>query len=93
VTELVKNVNDDRDAPWQIVLGSINPVYCVLSSLALWLELNLKSNPVAMSSLYVFCISNDIRMPEGGLKSKATIQNALKLYGYIRRTDYWEVAY
>jgi hypothetical protein len=74
-----KNVNDERDAPWQIVLGSINPVYCVLSSLALWLELNLKSNPVAMSSPYVFCISDDIRMPEGGLKSKAMIQNALKV--------------
>lgn len=66
-----KNVNDERDAPWQIVLGSINPVYCVLCSLALWLELNLKSNPVAMSSPYVFCISDDIRVPGGGLKSKA----------------------
>ncbi len=51
----------------------------MLSSLALWLELNLKSNPVAMSSPYVFCISDDIRMPEGGLKSKAMIQNALKV--------------
>lgn len=63
-----KNVNDERDAPWQIVLGSINPVYCVLCSLALWLELNLKSNPAAMTSPYVFCISDDIRIPEGGLK-------------------------
>jgi hypothetical protein len=34
-----KNVNDKQDAPWQIVLGSLNPVYCALSSLALWLEL------------------------------------------------------
>lgn len=73
-----KNVNDERDAPWQIVLGSINPVYCVLCSLALWLELNLKSNPAAMTSPYVFCISDDIRIPEGGLKSKSMIQNALK---------------
>ena len=31
-----------------------------------------------MSSPYVFRISNDICMPEGGLKSKAMIQNALK---------------
>jgi hypothetical protein len=75
-----KNVNDEQDAPWQIVLGSINSVYCVLSLLlALWLELNLKSNPMAMSSPYVFCTSDDIRMPEGGLKSKAMIQNALKV--------------
>jgi hypothetical protein len=51
----------------------------VLSLLALWLELNLKSNPVAMSSPYVFCKSDNIRMPEGGLKSKAMIQNDLKV--------------
>jgi len=44
-----KNVDDKRDAPWQIVLGSLNPVYCVLCSLALWLELNLKLNPTAMN--------------------------------------------
>ena len=74
-----KNVNDERNAPWQIVLESISPVYCVLSLLALWLELNLKSIPVAMSSPYVFCISSNIRMPEGGLKSKTMIQNALKV--------------
>ena len=61
------------------LLCAINPVYCVLCSLALWLELNLKSNPVAMSSPYVFCISDNIRMPDGGLKSKAMIQNALKI--------------
>ena len=40
-----KNVQDERDAPWQIVLGSISPVYCVLCSLALWLELNIKLYP------------------------------------------------
>jgi hypothetical protein len=51
----------------------------VLSSHALWPELNLKSNPVAMRSSYVFCISDNICMPEVGLKSKAMIQNALKL--------------
>jgi hypothetical protein len=74
-----KNVNDERDAPSKIVLGSLNPVYRGLSSLALWLELNLKLNLVAMSSIYVFCISDDIRMPEGVLKKKAIIQNALKI--------------
>jgi hypothetical protein len=67
-------MDDERDAPWQIVLGSLNPVYCVLCSLALWLELNLKLNPTAMNSPYVFCISDDIRVPDGGLKSKAMIQ-------------------
>lgn len=70
-----KNVDDERDAPWQIVLGSLNPVYCVLCSLALWLELNLKLNPTAMNSPYVFCISDDVRVPDGGLKTKAMIQS------------------
>jgi hypothetical protein len=71
-----KNVDNEQDAPWQIVLGSLNPVYCVLCSLALWLELNLKLNPTAMNLPYVFCISDDIRVPDGRLKSKAMIQAA-----------------
>ncbi|KAI2510537.1 hypothetical protein MHU86_3805 [Fragilaria crotonensis] len=71
-----KNVDDERDAPWQIVLGSLNSVYCVLCSLALWLELNLKLNPTAMNLPYVFGISDNVRVPEGGLTSKAMIQAA-----------------
>ncbi len=36
-----KNVQDKRDAPFQIVLGLLDPMYwCVLCSLPLWLELN-----------------------------------------------------
>ena len=81
-----KNVDDERDAPWQIVLGSLNPVYCVLCSLALWLELNLKLNPTAMNSPYVFCISDDVRVPEGGLKSKAMIQAAFTVL--FRRAEF-----
>jgi hypothetical protein len=37
--------------------GVINPVYCVLSSLALWRELNLKLNPVA-SHEFSICVSH-----------------------------------
>ena len=81
-----KNVDDERDAPWQIVLGSLNPVYCVLCSLALWLELNLKLNPTSMNSPYVFCISDDIRVPDGGLKSKAMIQAAFTIL--FRREEF-----
>ena len=33
-----KNVNDERDAPDQILLGAQNPSYCVLMSLSTWLE-------------------------------------------------------
>jgi hypothetical protein len=39
-----KNVNDERDAPWQVVLGSMDPVFCVILSLGLWLEKNLREN-------------------------------------------------
>ena len=72
-------MDDEQDAPWQIVLGSLNPVYCVLCSLALWLEMNSKLNPTAMNSPFVFCISNDVRVPDGGLKTKAMIQSAFTL--------------
>jgi hypothetical protein len=46
---------------------------CVLClcSLDLWLELNLKLNPTAMNLPSVICISDNIRVPDGGFKSKA----------------------
>jgi hypothetical protein len=74
-----KNVDNKQDAPRQIVLGLLNPVYCVLSSLPLWLELSLKLNLTAMNLPFVFCISDDIRVPDGGLKSKAMIQAAFTI--------------
>ena len=56
-------------------------------SLALWLELNLKSNPTtAMNLPYVFCISDDIRVPDGRLKSKAMIQAAFTIL--FRREEF-----
>ncbi|KAI2494041.1 hypothetical protein MHU86_20484 [Fragilaria crotonensis] len=70
-----KNVNDERDAPFQLVLGSMNPIYCVLWSLGLWLELNLKMYPPAMESPYLFCFCDDFRIPEGGQKAKSMIQS------------------
>jgi hypothetical protein len=65
-----KNVQDERDAPWQIVLGALNPVYCVLCSLGLWLEINIKMHPPAMDSPYVFCFTDDNRIPEGGRRQR-----------------------
>ena len=70
-----KNVQDERDAPWQIVLGSMNPIFCVLISLGLWLESNLRANATAIASPYVFAFSDDITVPGGGLKTKETAQN------------------
>ena len=54
---LSKNVQDERNAPWQIVLGSMDPVFCVLISLGVWLELNLRHNPAAVASPYVFAFT------------------------------------
>jgi hypothetical protein len=69
-----KNVQDERDAPWQIVLGTMNPVFCVFISLGLWLECNLRSTPTAIASPYVFAFSADITIPAGGLKAKEIAQ-------------------
>ncbi len=70
-----KNVHDERDAQWQIILGSMDLVFCVLISLGLWLEFHLQSNPTAMASPYVFAFSDDITIPGGGQKAKETAQN------------------
>ncbi|KAI2497781.1 hypothetical protein MHU86_16723 [Fragilaria crotonensis] len=70
-----KNVQDECDAPWQIVLGSMNPVFCVYISLGLWLETNLRASASAMASPYVFAFSDDITIPGGGQKAKETAQN------------------
>jgi hypothetical protein len=69
-----KNVLEERNAPWQTVLPSMDPTYCVYINLALWLELNFENNPNAAASPYIFSFSDDIRVPEGGDKSKSSVQ-------------------
>eukprot|EP00977_Amphora_coffeiformis_P006645 scaffold1442_cov123-Amphora_coffeaeformis.AAC.2 len=34
-----KNVHEERDAPWQHLYGSLDPVFCVMLNLGLWLEI------------------------------------------------------
>jgi len=50
----------------------------VLCSLAIWLEVSLEKNPVALNSPYVFCFSDDVEVPSGGLKSKQMVQKFVK---------------
>ena len=38
-----KNVRDERDAPWQILLGSMDPTFCVFINVAIWLEWSLSN--------------------------------------------------
>ena len=74
-----KNVQEEGDAPWQIILGSMDPVFCVLVSTAIWLEYYLENTPGL--SPYVFAFSSDFRIPNGGDKSNSWVQQQLnKLY-------------
>ena len=69
-----KNVADERDAPWQMVLGSVDTTYCVLVSLAIWLEMNMRANGNAATSPYAFSFSDDVDVPSGGQKAKNIAQ-------------------
>ena len=62
-------VEDKRDAPWQIALGAMDPLYFVFCSLGLWLEVNLRNNPSAAASPYVFAFSGDVDIPSRDKKS------------------------
>ena len=76
-----KNVNEERDAPWQIVLESNNPVNCVFISLAIWLELYLTTQQQNLSP-YVFNFSGDFTIPGGGDKTNDFVANTLQDKAY-----------
>ncbi len=73
-----KNVQDECNAPWQVFLGSMNAAFCVFVSLGFLLEVNLKSNPSAFASPYVFSFSDDVTVPAGGRKAKDIAQTILE---------------
>jgi hypothetical protein len=69
-----KNVGDERNAPWQIVMGSMDTMYCVLVSMTVWMEMNMRANASAGNSPYVFSFIDDVAVPSGGLKAKSIAQ-------------------
>jgi hypothetical protein len=71
-----KNVNEERDAPNQILIGAMDPMYCVLLGLAVFLEVFIESGGGELTP-YVFGFNPDERVPEGGVKAKETVQNIL----------------
>ena len=73
-----KNVNEEREAPYQAMIGSMNQQYCILIALGVWLEASLNAFPWAATSPYVFSFKNDHRIPDGALKSKAHAQSTLR---------------
>ena len=49
-----KNVHDERDAPEQILLGAMDPVYCVLLGHAIYFEVYIATGEGRLGE-YVFC--------------------------------------
>ena len=74
-----KNVNEEREAPYQTLIGSMNQEYCIFIALGIWLEASLTAFPWAATSPYVFSFKNDLRIPEGATKSKAHAQKILHM--------------
>jgi hypothetical protein len=73
----IKNVRKEYNSPWHIVLGSMDMVlFCVLANLSLWMELNLKANPNALLSPYLFNFCNDSCRWRGA-KVKETAHNMM----------------
>ena len=71
------NVNEERDAPNQILIGAMDPFYCVLLALAIWLEIYLGATGQGGLSPYVFGFNDDLRVPEGGEKASKFVQKIL----------------
>ena len=83
-----KNVNNEQDAPFQLVLGSMIYIYCVWWSLGLWLKLNIKLYQPAMESPYLFCFHDDFWIPEGGQKVKSMMQSFMTKM--LNRREFYE---
>ena len=62
----LKNVNKECDAPNQILIRAMDPFYCVLLALAIWLETYVGATGQGGLSPYVFRFNDDLRVPEGG---------------------------
>ena len=72
-----KNVREERDSPWQILLPSMNPLYCVYLNLAIWLEIFLELYPHGNLTPFLFGFSTDTRDPEGATLSKKVASDVL----------------
>lgn len=70
-----KNVHDERQAPWQMLLGSTMTTYCVLVNMGIWIECHHSKTPGASASPYVFSFSGDHSVPAGGRKAKDLVTN------------------
>ena len=76
--EWSNNVLEERDAPWQFVLASMDSKFDVHLSLALWLEDFFGSYPPGEDTPYLFSFGDDERIPEGGEKNKNLVQRIFR---------------
>jgi len=72
--ELSKNDMEERDAPWQTLLGAMDPTFCVFANVGLWLEVQFSTNAWASQSPYVFSFNDDFHVPRGGIKAKKRLE-------------------
>jgi hypothetical protein len=81
-----KNILEERDAPWQTILGLIDSTFCVLLNLSLWLKLSS-----CRTSPYVFNFSKDTTVPSSGDKGKQRAMDVLRVILQALELDLEEV--
>ena len=73
-----KNVREERDSPWQIMLPSMNHLYYVYLNLALWLEVFLDFYTHTDLTPFLFGFSSDLRDPAGENLSKGIASDVIE---------------
>ena len=71
-----KNVQQVGDAPWQIIIGQMNPMFCVLVSLSIWCEFYFGRTQGL--SPYVYDFSGNFNIPKGGDASNDFVAKAVR---------------
>jgi hypothetical protein len=73
-----KNVREERDAPWQHVFGCMDPMFCVLLNVGIWLEAYHGSVPSARDRPFLFCFNDEMDMKKSFEKAKTKVYDILK---------------
>ena len=72
-----KNVMEERQCPDQILFGSMDPSYCILLSLSIYLE-TWFSNHNGLSSIFLF--SDDLDIEQAPDRTKKLYSKALRTH-------------
>ena len=73
-----KNVLEERDAPWQHLFGCMDPIFCVILNLGLWLEVFHGSIPNGRVRPMVFGFSDKDDAEKAGNHGKGIVSNLLR---------------